>query len=151
MPFSVHIQFFCIISREIALTQQLMRECPSIADYYMGYYIHSCPKMRYKANIKPSFLLCPEAYTWHLLDESKISFGHILPNLPIQFCLGISKRLDEDKYQRLNADLDATDDEWFVARRDLDQVKVLCDMHVYMTYKQYALKVRLFMLKIKHI
>lgn len=59
------------IYREIALTQQLMRECPSIAYYYMGYYIHSCPKMRYKAHMKPSYLLCPEAYTWHLLDESK--------------------------------------------------------------------------------
>jgi hypothetical protein len=29
--------------------------------YYMGFYIHTCPKMRYKAEYAPSELLCPEA------------------------------------------------------------------------------------------
>ena len=44
----------------------------------MGYYIHSCPKMRYKGRLAPSDLLCPETYTWHplpacapLLDRQK--------------------------------------------------------------------------------
>jgi len=35
--------------------------------YYMGYYIHSCIKMRYKGAYSPSDLLCPETYTWHPL------------------------------------------------------------------------------------
>lgn len=30
-----------------------------LAHYYLGYYIHSCPKMKYKAQYSPSYLLCP--------------------------------------------------------------------------------------------
>jgi arginine-tRNA-protein transferase len=29
--------------------------------YYMGFYIHTCHKMRYKAGFQPSDLLCPES------------------------------------------------------------------------------------------
>lgn len=53
--------------------------------YYMGFYIHSCQKMRYKAGIKPSKLLCPETYVWCDIDK----------------CL---PKLDESKYSRLNDD-----------------------------------------------
>jgi hypothetical protein len=27
----------------------------------MGFYIHTCPKMRYKSEYRPSELLCPES------------------------------------------------------------------------------------------
>ncbi|RVX76073.1 hypothetical protein B0A52_00430 [Exophiala mesophila] len=37
--------------------------------YYMGYYIHSCIKMRYKATYRPSFLLDPETHEWNLFDD----------------------------------------------------------------------------------
>ncbi|KAM7534587.1 hypothetical protein Aperf_G00000115181 [Anoplocephala perfoliata] len=57
--------------REIAFVRSLHRTyggtVPAYADftqYYMGYYIQSCVKMRYKAAFKPSFLICPETYTW---------------------------------------------------------------------------------------
>lgn len=36
--------------------------------YYMGYYIHSCTKMRYKGDYKPQYVLDPESYTWNPLD-----------------------------------------------------------------------------------
>ena len=36
--------------------------------YYMGYYIHSCIKMRYKGNFAPSYLLDPESLEWNLFD-----------------------------------------------------------------------------------
>lgn len=36
--------------------------------YYMGYYIHSCTKMRYKGDYKPQYVLDPESYDWNLLD-----------------------------------------------------------------------------------
>eukprot|EP01031_Cornospumella_fuschlensis_P037606 gene37606-45683_t len=39
--------------------------------YYMGYYIHSCEKMRYKGEYAPSELLCPTTSTWHFLDEAR--------------------------------------------------------------------------------
>ena len=36
--------------------------------YYMGYYIHSCVKMRYKADYKPQYVLDPESLEWNPLD-----------------------------------------------------------------------------------
>jgi arginyl-tRNA---protein transferase len=46
--------------REINWTRDVAR----LPNYYLGYYIHSKTKMRYKANFKPSQLLCPETYKW---------------------------------------------------------------------------------------
>ncbi|CDI97987.1 arginyl tRNA protein transferase 1 [Echinococcus multilocularis] len=71
--------------REIAFVRQLYRAYRSavpvytdFTQYYMGYYIHSCVKMRYKAQYSPSYLVCPETYAWvplvkcwRLLDRSK--------------------------------------------------------------------------------
>lgn len=36
--------------------------------YYMGYYIHSCTKMRYKGDYKPQHVLDPESYEWNPLE-----------------------------------------------------------------------------------
>lgn len=36
--------------------------------YYMGYYIHSCTKMRYKGDYSPQHVLDPETYEWNPLD-----------------------------------------------------------------------------------
>ncbi|XP_026816887.1 arginyl-tRNA--protein transferase 1 isoform X2 [Rhopalosiphum maidis] len=55
--------------REICLVRQLHNMSPDLKYYYMGYYIHSCPKMRYKAKIRPSYLLCPLKYTWHAIEK----------------------------------------------------------------------------------
>lgn len=52
--------------------------------YYMGYYIHSCLKMRYKGDYKPQYVLNPETYEWRPLEEVKplldthvyVSFSH---------------------------------------------------------------------------
>ncbi|RMZ88967.1 hypothetical protein DV736_g3798, partial [Chaetothyriales sp. CBS 134916] len=51
--------------REIALTIEGGYEY-----YYMGYYIHSCIKMRYKGTFAPSYLLDPESLEWGLFDQS---------------------------------------------------------------------------------
>lgn len=50
--------------REIALVMEGGYEY-----YYMGYYIHSCIKMRYKGRFEPSYLLDPEIPAWNLLDS----------------------------------------------------------------------------------
>ena len=34
-----------------------------------GFYIHSCPKMRYKGEYMPSYLADPEEYTWVPLEK----------------------------------------------------------------------------------
>ncbi|KAL1984976.1 hypothetical protein VTN96DRAFT_8532 [Rasamsonia emersonii] len=54
--------------------------------YYMGYYIHSCQKMRYKAEFRPQYILDPESLTWDPLD------GELL------------KKLDERPYVSLSRD-----------------------------------------------
>ncbi|WIA11769.1 hypothetical protein OEZ85_011863 [Tetradesmus obliquus] len=38
--------------------------------YYLGYYIHTCPKMAYKAEYAPSELLCPQRQVWVGLDAT---------------------------------------------------------------------------------
>lgn len=37
--------------------------------YYMGYYIHSCEKMRYKNDYKPQHVLDLETMQWHELND----------------------------------------------------------------------------------
>lgn len=58
---------------EIEMINELKTD--EIADfsyYYMGFYINSCPKMKYKADYKPSELLCPVKLQWvTLTDEVK--------------------------------------------------------------------------------
>ncbi|KAL8738128.1 MAG: hypothetical protein Q9181_001034 [Wetmoreana brouardii] len=41
--------------------------------YYMGYYIHSCVKMRYKIQYRPSYMLDLETYSWDKLDADYLA------------------------------------------------------------------------------
>lgn len=101
--------------REIAFVRELNKKAPDLKYYYMGYYIHSCPKMRYKGQYYPSFLLCPEVFSWH----------------PIEEC---SPKLDKNRYSRF-ADPDKEDEG---GRVDLDSVMIL-HRRMAMTYQQYKL------------
>lgn len=47
---------------EIRCVRENQVHCPTLQYYYLGYYIHSCSKMRYKAAYRPSELLCPLRY-----------------------------------------------------------------------------------------
>ncbi|XP_069001202.1 arginyl-tRNA--protein transferase 1 isoform X1 [Embiotoca jacksoni] len=76
--------------REIAFTRQMHKQSPKLSYYYLGFYIHSCPKMRYKGQYRPSDLLCPETYVW-------VSIERCLPEL------------ENSHYARLNQDPDAGD------------------------------------------
>ncbi|XP_016280989.1 arginyl-tRNA--protein transferase 1 isoform X4 [Monodelphis domestica] len=88
---------------EIAFTRQLHEKTSQLSYYYMGFYIHSCPKMRYKGQYKPSDLLCPETYVW----------------VPIEQCL---PALENSKYCRFNQDTKAVDEEQI---KELDRLRVL--------------------------
>lgn len=92
--------------REIALVRELVKTCPQLRNYYLGFYIPSCPKMRYKANVKPSYLLCPEVFSWHLLDET------------------LNKEIDAVPYKRINMQ---GEDEEKVTKDDLRNVLVLAN------------------------
>ncbi|KZV23817.1 arginyl-tRNA--protein transferase 1 [Dorcoceras hygrometricum] len=56
---------------EIRWINENQMHCPSLQYYYLGYYIHSCSKMRYKASYRPSELLCPLRYQWVPYDVVK--------------------------------------------------------------------------------
>lgn len=101
--------------REIALVRELSKKCPELTNYYLGFYIPTCPKMRYKANVKPSYLLCPEVYTWHLLDEN------------------LSKEMDAVRYRRIN---NSETDKDAMSRDDLFNVLVLANRTA-MKYRDY--------------
>lgn len=57
--------------QEICWVRENQAHCPSLQYYYLGYYIHSCNKMRYKAAYHPSELLCPLRYQWVPFDTAK--------------------------------------------------------------------------------
>ncbi|KAI4306814.1 hypothetical protein L6164_030059 [Bauhinia variegata] len=57
--------------QEIGWVKENQVHCPSLQYYYLGYYIHSCIKMRYKAAYWPSELLCPLRYQWVPFDIAK--------------------------------------------------------------------------------
>ncbi|XP_026883820.2 arginyl-tRNA--protein transferase 1 isoform X1 [Electrophorus electricus] len=103
--------------REIAFTRQLHKQSPKLAYYYLGFYIHSCPKMRYKGQYRPSDLLCPETYTW----------------VPIERCI---PWLDTSPYARLAEDNQAGD---AVALRNLGKTLVL-HRRAIMPYTTYIQK-----------
>ena len=70
--------------RELELTRKMYLGDPEHFLYYcMGYYVHECPKMRYKGQYSPSFLLCPESYQYIQIETCRL-------------------KLDISRYARLN-------------------------------------------------
>ncbi|KAJ0100875.1 hypothetical protein Patl1_06588 [Pistacia atlantica] len=57
--------------QEIGCVKENQVHCPPLEYYYLGYYIHSCRKMRYKAAYCPSELLCPLRYQWVPYDIAR--------------------------------------------------------------------------------
>lgn len=60
--------------------------------------------MRYKGNFSPSYLLCPEGFTWRLLDDE------------------LRKMLDDQKYVRFGEPQQQAPDN---NNEDIQQVKLL--------------------------
>eukprot|EP00850_Spirogloea_muscicola_P000512 SM000002S05592 [mRNA] locus=s2:994109:998404:- [translate_table: standard] len=65
--------------------------CKSLQYYYLGYYIHTCPKMKYKAAYAPSDLLCPLRYEYAQALFVPECFGWVPYNLA-------SPMLDKEPY-----------------------------------------------------
>jgi len=97
--------------REVQLTQQL-----GLPFYYMGYYIHSCPKMRYKGRFLPSDLLSPTMLSWH----------------NIELCI---PKLEVAKYETF-ADIPATDSAPALPGEDVGKVR-LCVNNKVTTYGRW--------------
>lgn len=56
--------------REVSLAREI-REAGAMemSSLYMGFYIYSCPKMRYKGDYSPSYLADPETFKWFPLES----------------------------------------------------------------------------------
>ncbi|XP_038222784.1 arginyl-tRNA--protein transferase 1 [Zerene cesonia] len=102
--------------REIEFTRHLHSLCPELKYYYMGFYIHSCRKMRYKGNYFPSDLLCPETYKW----------------FPLKDCI---PKLEITPYSRLDPDIDSVDDN-YPNDSDINYIPILFKGQV-LIYKMY--------------
>ncbi|XP_020308938.1 arginyl-tRNA--protein transferase 1-like [Oncorhynchus kisutch] len=74
--------------KEVTFTGHLQKVSPKLCYYYLSFYIHSCPKMRYKGQYQPSDLLCPETYVF----------------VPIESCI---PSLEKTHYTRFNQEPDA--------------------------------------------
>ena len=55
---------FLSLGKYTALMEIKFCKAHNLRYYYMGYYIHSCLKMRYKSEYRPSELLCPTSLRW---------------------------------------------------------------------------------------
>lgn len=57
---------------EWVLNEAEKSKSPEFAYYYMGFYIHNCQKMRYKAEYSPSEILCPVTHRWVKVDDPDV-------------------------------------------------------------------------------
>ncbi|KAK4277846.1 hypothetical protein QN277_015779 [Acacia crassicarpa] len=106
--------------QEIGWVKENQVHCPSLQYYYLGYYIHSCNKMRYKAAYRPSELLCPLRYQWVPFDIAK-------PLLDISPYVVLSDpssqpQVTEDVLERL-LDVDQQDANYFPMDEDGEMVE----------------------------
>jgi hypothetical protein len=89
---------------ELGLVRSLAASSlPAVTSYYLGFYIHTCVKMRYKGRYTPSALACPETYAWRPLPASLLL-------------------LDRSPYARLDPDPSARD---LQAPGDISDIGVL--------------------------
>ena len=98
---------------EISLVRRLHAVRSELAFYCMGYYVHSCQKMRYKGDYSHSFLLCSETHQY----------------VPIERC---RPKLDAHKYSRFSDESVPEDD----VESFINSVLVL-SRHQAMTYEVY--------------
>ena len=72
---------------EIDWVKHVQRHRPNLKYYYLGYYIHSCQKMRYKAEYKPSDILCPVNMVW---VDYEVAKKRLQSRSPIRHCCNLS-------------------------------------------------------------
>jgi len=68
------------VIKEIDYMKKLQKYFPDFKYYYLGGYIQTCPKIKYKVDYDPAELLCPITKTWVKFDEKikqKIDNGEI--------------------------------------------------------------------------
>jgi len=75
------------VLREIDWIRRASIYRPSLHYYYLGYYIHSCIKMVYKLDYRPSDLLCPATLKW---VDAEVGKKRLDEYSPIRNCCALS-------------------------------------------------------------
>ncbi|RDA92251.1 hypothetical protein CP533_5738 [Ophiocordyceps camponoti-saundersi (nom. inval.)] len=73
--------------------------------WYPGFYIHNCPKMRYKIDFAPQYILDPVALNWDRLDVTVLSLLNRKPFVS----LSLERQAAAD-HPRGEDDMDTTED-----------------------------------------
>jgi len=100
--------------REVSLAREIGEAgAVELSSLYMGFYIYSCPKMRYKGDYSPSYLADPETYEWFHLETcisllQKYNYA----------CFSEPSHSSNKRESESLSDLDATDPKF-------DDVKIL--------------------------
>lgn len=119
--------------------QTIAERVPALKYYYMGFYIHSCPKMRYKGKLSASYLLCPETYVWMPLTDGRwkqLKMKILNKTISFVSVKDIRAKLDEKKYQRLNSNETDVDVNRF-SNEHLNNVKLFIGAQTCVSYRQY--------------
>ena len=88
-----------------------------LSKVWIGFYIHTCPKMKYKGQFHPTYFLDPENNAWNLLDEHAKNVMtekvYCSPSKPTAVSFGHSKQNDIDEGEMFvdNRGSDDEDDE----------------------------------------
>ncbi|PPQ77388.1 hypothetical protein CVT25_010970 [Psilocybe cyanescens] len=104
--------------REVSLAREIKEAgAPDMQSLYMGFYIYSCQKMRYKGEYAPSCLADPETYEW----------------FPLEACTPL---LEKNRYACFSQPSHSTNDEASVDEpepvllstdaEEFDSIKILC-------------------------
>lgn len=77
--------------------------------WYPGFYIHSCPKMRYKIDYSPQFVLDPESLTWDPLDRGMLDLLDKKPFVSLSLEKKHAIESDGEKPSVLNEEVKTSD------------------------------------------
>ena len=107
--------------REIEYMKELRKKCFNFSNfkyYVMGYYVHTCQKMRYKGDFFPSEILCPVSHNFvelssvlkilednkfvKLTDEKKNSFIDIPVNERVKIIKTLKVRYFDQEFALLD-------------------------------------------------
>ncbi|KAK0705322.1 arginine-tRNA-protein transferase [Lasiosphaeris hirsuta] len=104
--------------------------------WYSGFYIHSCPKMKYKVDYSPQYVLDPETLEWDLLDKEALAIFDKKPYVSLSremrsnVAYGVSKEDDKvlDGATQANKAERVEEEEGFLFNSDMPGIPSLEQM-----------------------
>ena len=112
--------------REIAFNQELYQCNPSLQYYYMGYYVHDCPKMNYKRHYDSTYILCSESLVYVPLERARVKLDEMM-----------TKKNDDKTLSKHCRLVDEMPPQESYSEEDRNKVLVSCSQGKVMEYGSY--------------